>query len=74
MHRVFPAVIAAVLLAFGTAQAQAPAGSRGTAAEAIAMVDKAIAHIKPVARAIEPKSMFLQRYEDIIVGCGVYKG
>ncbi|HXF78238.1 MAG TPA: cache domain-containing protein [Usitatibacter sp.] len=30
--------------------------------------------MNPVSRAIEPKSMFLQRYEDLIVGCGIYKG
>jgi len=153
MHRFFPAAVAALLLAFGSAQAQAP--SKGTAAEATAMVDKAIAHIKkvgrekafadfdsktggftdrdlyvvvydlkgkvlahganakmigkdvielrdndgkyfvkervemmakpgakgwqdykfmnPVSRAIEPKSMYIVRYEDMIVGCGIYK-
>ena len=30
--------------------------------------------MNPVSRAIEPKAMFLQRYEDLIVGCGIYKG
>jgi signal transduction histidine kinase len=30
--------------------------------------------MNPVSRSIEPKSMFLQRYEDLIVGCGIYKG
>ena len=30
--------------------------------------------MNPVSRQIEPKSMFLQRYEDLIVGCGIYKG
>jgi len=30
--------------------------------------------MNPVSRAIEPKSMYLQRYEDLIVGCGIYKG
>jgi cytochrome c len=30
--------------------------------------------MNPVTLAIEPKSMFLQRYEDLIVGCGIYKG
>ena len=30
--------------------------------------------LNPVTRQIEPKSMFLQRYEDLIVGCGIYKG
>ena len=29
--------------------------------------------MNPVTRAIEPKSMFIQRYEDVIVGCGIYK-
>ena len=29
--------------------------------------------MNPVSRAIEPKEMFLQRYEDLIIGCGVYK-
>lgn len=27
----------------------------------------------PVSNQIEPKSMYLERYEDLIVGCGVYK-
>ena len=30
--------------------------------------------MNPVSRKIEPKSMYLQRYEDVIVGCGIYKG
>jgi len=30
--------------------------------------------MNPVSRAIEPKSMYLERYEDVIVGCGIYKG
>ena len=30
--------------------------------------------MNPVSRQIEPKSMFIQRFEDIIVGCGIYKG
>ena len=30
--------------------------------------------MNPVSRAIEPKQMYLQRYEDLIVGCGIYKG
>ena len=30
--------------------------------------------MNPVSLAIEPKSMYLQRYEDLIVGCGIYKG
>ena len=29
--------------------------------------------MNPVSRQIEPKSMFIQRFEDIIVGCGIYK-
>jgi len=29
--------------------------------------------MNPVTRAIEPKSMYLQRYEDMIVGTGIYK-
>lgn len=29
--------------------------------------------MNPVSRQIEPKTMFLQRYEDIMIGCGVYK-
>ena len=29
--------------------------------------------MNPVSRQIEPKSMYLQRYEDLIVGCGIYK-
>lgn len=30
--------------------------------------------MNPVSRAIEPKSMYLQRFEDVMVGCGIYKG
>jgi len=30
--------------------------------------------MNPVSRQIEPKSMFIQRFEDLIVGCGIYKG
>ena len=30
--------------------------------------------MNPVTRAIEPKSMYLQRFEDVMVGCGIYKG
>ena len=30
--------------------------------------------MNPVSRAIEPKSMYLERFEDVIVGCGIYKG
>src|SRR5258708_36350651 len=29
--------------------------------------------MNPVTRAIEPKSMYMRRYEDMIVGCGIYK-
>jgi cytochrome c len=29
--------------------------------------------MNPVSNQIEPKSMFLQRYEDMIIGCGIYK-
>jgi signal transduction histidine kinase len=155
MTRYLSAVLAAFVLAFGTFAAQAQDKSKGTAAEATAMVEKAIAHIKkvgrekafadfnnksgaftdrdlyvvvydtkgkvlshganekmigkdvidlrdndgkyfvkervemmakpdakgwqdykfmnPVTRAIEPKQMYLRRYEDVIVGCGIYK-
>jgi signal transduction histidine kinase len=30
--------------------------------------------MNPVTMAIEPKSMYLMRFEDVIVGCGIYKG
>ncbi len=30
--------------------------------------------MNPVSRQIEPKAMYLQRFEDMIVGCGIYKG
>jgi signal transduction histidine kinase len=30
--------------------------------------------MNPVSRMIEQKSMFIHRFEDIIVGCGIYKG
>ena len=30
--------------------------------------------MNPTTSAIEPKSMYLQRFEDVIVGCGIYKG
>lgn len=156
MKRFLAAVFSALLLAVGASNAAAQASSKGTAAEATAMVDKAIAYIKkngrekafaefnnpkgqftdrdlyvvvysmtgkvlshganakmigrdvielrdvdgkffvkervemmskgpnakgwqdykfmnPVSRQIEPKSMFIQRYEDMIVGCGIYK-
>ena len=29
--------------------------------------------MNPVSRQIEPKSMYLRRFEDLIVGCGIYK-
>src|SRR5258706_2908465 len=29
--------------------------------------------MNPVTRQIEPKQMYLRRYEDLIVGCGIYK-
>ena len=29
--------------------------------------------MNPVSRQIEPKQMYLYRFEDLIVGCGVYK-
>jgi len=29
--------------------------------------------MNPVSRQIEPKQMYLRRFEDLIVGCGVYK-
>ncbi len=29
--------------------------------------------MNPVSRQIEPKQMYLHRYEDMIVGCGIYK-
>jgi cytochrome c len=155
MNRTFAAAFAALLFAFASVPAQAQDKSNGTAAEATAMVEKAIAHIKkvgrekafadfdnkkgaftdrdlyvvvydtkgkvlahganekmigkdlidlrdndgkyfvkervemmakpsakgwqdykfmnPVSRAIEPKSMYLMRYEDLIIGCGIYK-
>lgn len=30
--------------------------------------------MNPVRRRIEHKSMYLQRFDDLIVGCGIYKG
>jgi cytochrome c len=156
MKRLFSIAIAALAMVFVAAPAAAQDKSKGTAAEATAMVEKAIAHIKkagrekafadfnnpkggftdrdlyvvvydmngkvlshganakmigkdvielrdndgkyfvkervemmakpgakgwqdykflnPVSKQIEPKSMYLQRYEDVIVGCGIYKG
>src|SRR6478735_10317146 len=156
MKRLLHAAFAALVLAFVSAPGFAQDKSKGTAAEATAMVEKAIAHIKkvgrdkafadfsskkapwvdrdlyvvvydmkgkvlahgsnekmigkevldlrdndgkyfvkerfemmskgpdakgwqdykfmnPVSRAIEPKSMYLHRFEDLIVGCGIYK-
>jgi signal transduction histidine kinase len=29
--------------------------------------------MNPVSSQIEPKSMYLRRFEDLIVGCGIYK-
>jgi len=29
--------------------------------------------MNPVSRQIEPKSMYLQRFEDVMIGCGIYK-
>ncbi|HEX4857980.1 MAG TPA: cache domain-containing protein [Usitatibacteraceae bacterium] len=29
--------------------------------------------MNPVSRQIEPKSMYLKRHEDFMVGCGIYK-
>lgn len=157
MKRLFSIAIAALAMAFAAVPAAAQDKSKGTAAEATAMVDKAIAHIKkvgrdkafadfnnpkgpftdrdlyvvvydmtgkvlshganpkmigkdvielrdndgkyfvkervemmskgpnakgwqdykflnPVSKQIEPKSMFIHRFEDMIVGCGIYKG
>jgi cytochrome c len=157
MKRLFSIAIAALAMAFAVAPAAAQDKAKGTAAEATAMVEKAIAHIKkagrdkafadfnnpkgpftdrdlyvvvydmtgkvlshganpkmigkdvielrdndgkyfvkervemmskgpnakgwqdykflnPVSKQIEPKSMFIQRFEDMIVGCGIYKG
>jgi signal transduction histidine kinase len=157
MKRLFSIAIAALAMAFAVAPAAAQDKSKGTSAEATAMVEKAIAHIKkvgrdkafadfnnpkggftdrdlyvvvydmtgkvlshganakmigkdvielrdndgkyfvkervemmskgpnakgwqdykflnPVSKQIEPKSMFLHRFEDLIVGCGIYKG
>ena len=30
--------------------------------------------MNPVSRQIEPKQMYLERFEDLIIGCGIYKG
>jgi cytochrome c len=29
--------------------------------------------VNPVSKAIEQKSMYVERYQDVIIGCGVYK-
>lgn len=29
--------------------------------------------VNPVSKAMEPKSMYFEKYEDIIVSCGIYK-
>jgi len=29
--------------------------------------------LNPISKQIEAKSMYLDRYQDMIVGCGVYK-
>ena len=29
--------------------------------------------MNPVSKQIEPKQMYLQRHEDMIIGCGIYK-
>jgi len=29
--------------------------------------------LNPVSKQIEPKSMYLEKYDDLIVGCGIYK-
>ena len=29
--------------------------------------------VNPVTRQIEPKAMYFERYEDVIVNCGIYK-
>ena len=29
--------------------------------------------MNPVSRQIEPKQMYLRRFEDLIIGCGIYK-
>ncbi|MHB8951329.1 MAG: cache domain-containing protein, partial [Rhodoferax sp.] len=28
--------------------------------------------LNPISKQIEPKSMYLEKYEDLIVGCGIY--
>lgn len=29
--------------------------------------------VNPVSKAIEPKSMYFEKYEDMIISCGIYK-
>lgn len=29
--------------------------------------------LNPVSKAIEPKSMYFERYDDLIINCGIYK-
>ncbi len=29
--------------------------------------------VNPVTRQIEPKAMYFEKYEDVIVNCGIYK-
>lgn len=29
--------------------------------------------LNPISKQIEPKSMYLEKYENVIVGCGIYK-
>ncbi|MES2262355.1 MAG: cache domain-containing protein [Pseudomonadota bacterium] len=29
--------------------------------------------VDPLSKKVEPKSMYVERYEDVIVGCGIYK-
>ena len=50
MKRAFSAVFAALILACGMQAALAQDKSKGTREEAVAMVDKAIAHIRKVGR------------------------
>ncbi|SFV01807.1 cache domain-containing protein [Pseudoduganella namucuonensis] len=30
--------------------------------------------VNPVSKQIEPKSMYFEKYEDMIINCGIYKG
>ena len=30
--------------------------------------------VNPVTKQVEPKSMYIEKYEDWIIGCGIYKG